>query len=327
MIKPLYIGRHQFTSNLIQGPLAGYTCAPMRRQTWQLSQPAYCSTEMVSASHLVHAKKMPIRFIERDSNEQALCFQLSADDPEILGKAVQKINVFEPEIIELNCGCPVNKIRRKGAGSKLLSEPERLKKMVNVLRTNTQAAVSIKIRVSGDERDQDDLSIAKIIEEEGADALVVHGRHWREKYDVPCRYEQIRRIVEAVKIPVIGNGDVRDFESLKDMITMTNCAGVMIARASMGQPWIFAELAAKSQQQQYQLPSPIQIGEIFIDHIERLALLDSEYRAVLQARKMAKYYARSAIPAAVDFCRQIMQCSTLNSFRELVQLYFSFLTP
>lgn len=322
MIKPLHIGRLQFASNLIQGPLAGYTCAPMRRQAWLFSQPAYCSTEMVSASHLVYAKKTPIRFIERDPIEQALCFQLSADDPEILAEAVQKINVFQPEIIELNCGCPVNKIRRKGAGSKLLSDPERLKKMVNALRKNTQSAVSIKIRVSDEQNDQDDLLISKIIEEEGADALVVHGRHWSERYDVPCRYSQIRQIVEAVKIPVIGNGDVSDFDSLKKMITLTNCAGVMIGRASMGQPWIFANLTAQSQHENYQLPSPAQIGEIFIDHIERLARLDSEYRAVLQARKMAKYYARNAIPRAFDFVLQIMQCSTMDSFRELVRQHF-----
>jgi len=322
MIKPLRIGQHQFTSNLIQGPLAGYTCAPMRRQTWLFSQPAYCSTEMVSASHLVHAKKMPLRYIDRDPNEEALCFQLSAEDPEILAKAVTKINYLEPEIIELNCGCPVNKIRRKGAGSKLLSNPDGLKKMVSALRSNTQSAVSIKIRVSDDHHDQDDLFIAKIIEEEGADALVVHGRHWTEGYDIPCRYAQIQKIVDAVKIPVIGNGDVSDLDSLKSMMTMTKCAGIMIARASMGQPWIFEELRAIYHQQTYQPPTPPQIGQIFIDHIERLAQLDSEYRAVLQARKMAKYYARNKISTAYDFICQTMKCSTLISLRQLIQQHF-----
>lgn len=319
MLKPLQIGRHKFTNNLIQGPLAGYTCAPMRRQTWLFSSPAYCSTEMVSAMHLVHAKKIPVRYIERDPKEQALCFQLSAEDPETLAQAMQKINYLQPEIIELNCGCPVNKIRRKGAGSKLLSEPLRLQKLVHALRSNTNAAISVKIRVSGDADDQDDLLIAKIIEEEGADALVVHGRHWTEDYTVPCRFAQIKRLVESVNIPVIGNGDVKDMDSLTTMLNSTNCAGVMIARASMGQPWIFSELI----EQNFTKPSAKVIGEIFIDHIERLAKLDSDYRAVLQARKMGKYYSRNAIPTSREFTLELMQCSNMHAFIELVINHFN----
>jgi tRNA-dihydrouridine synthase B len=322
MVKPLKIASHCFPSNLIQGPLAGYTCAAMRVQTWRFSQPAYCSTEMVSATHLVHAKKMPQRYIERDPSEGALCFQLSADDPDTLGKATQIVNTLAPEIIELNCGCPVNKIRRRGAGSKLLSEPDRLKRLIAALRNNTQAAISIKIRVAGDDNDQDDLHIAEMVEQEGADALIVHGRHWTEGYDQSCRHAQIKRLVAAVKIPVIGNGDVNDVHSLTTMLQATNCAGVMIARASMGQPWLFAELEAHYHQRSFSKPTPSAIGEIFIDHIERLALLDSEFHAVLQARKMGKYYGRNNIRSSLEFTIQLLQCKTLPSFIALVQEYF-----
>ncbi len=322
MIKPLKIGPHTFSNNLIQGPLAGYTCAAMRRQTWQWSQPAYCSTEMVSANHLANTKKLPLRYIERDPNERALCFQLAAENPKSLEKAVKIVNTLRPEIIELNCGCPVNKIRRRGAGSKLLSEPAKLQELVKCLRNNTDAAISIKIRVSGDEDDQDDVLLANIIEQEGADALVVHGRHWSENYDTRCRYAQIKRLVDAVKIPVIGNGDVHDFNSLMTMLNLTNCAGVMIGRASMGQPWLFAELTAQFQQENFSKPTPKIIAEIFIDHIERLAKLDNEYRAVLQARKMGKYYARNAIHSNQEFLMKLMQCTKINQFTELVRHYF-----
>lgn len=322
MIKALKIGPHSFANNLIQGPLAGYTCAAMRVQTWRFSQPAYCSTEMVSANHLAHAKKPPKRYLERDPSEGPLCFQLSAEDPEILAKAMQRINVLAPEIIELNCGCPVNKIRRRGAGSKLLTNLDRLKKLIEVLRNNTQAAISIKIRVAGDDNDQDDFYIAEIAEQEGADALIVHGRHWTENYDQPCRLAQIKRLVSAVKIPVIGNGDVKDFHSLSTMLTATGCAGVMIARASMGQPWLFAELEASYHQRPFTKPSTAMIGEVFIDHVERLASIDSAQRAVLQARKMGKYYSRNAIPSSHEFTLKLMQCTTLNAFNSLVQQYF-----
>jgi tRNA-dihydrouridine synthase B len=322
MVKPLQLGSHTFASNLIQGPLAGYTCAAMRVQTWKFSQPAYCSTEMVSATHLVHAKKFPQRYLERDPSEKALCFQLSAQDPEILAKATQRVNTLAPEIIELNCGCPVNKIRRKGAGSKLLEDTDRLKRLIEALRNNTNAAVSIKVRVAGDENEQDDLHIAEIVEQQGADALVVHGRHWTEGYDQACRLGQIQRLVAAVNIPVIGNGDVNDLASLRTMLDSTGCAGVMIARASMGQPWLFAQLEAEHWQGTFTKPPPSVIGEALIQHIDGLATLDSIFRALLQARKIGKYYARHTLPSPLDFTAQLMQCSTMPGFITLVQQHF-----
>jgi len=277
---------------------------------------------MVSATHLVHAKKMPQRYLERDPNEGPLCFQLSAEDPAILAKAVQKISIIQPDIIELNCGCPVNKIRRKGAGSKLLTNPDQLKRLIQALRENTPSAISVKIRVANDERDQDDTLIGKIAEQEGADALVVHGRHWTEGYDKPCRLAQIKHLVDTVKIPVIGNGDVRDFQTLKTLFEATGCAGVMIARASMGQPWLFAQLEAEYQQRPFTKPSASIVGEVLINHIERLARLDSEFHAVLQARKIGKYYARHTIDSAHDFTLSLTGCKTLKNFVELVQKFF-----
>lgn len=323
MVKPLKIAQHTFPSNLIQGPLAGFSCAPMRKQTWRYSQPAYCSTEMVSSTHLVHAKQTPKRYTERAPNEGPLCFQLSADDPETLAKATQKVNTLNPEIIELNCGCPVKKIRRKGAGSKLLSEPERMKRLIDALRSNTKAAVSIKIRVSGNHNDQDDLQIAMIAEQAGADVLVVHGRHWTEAYDQPCRLTQIKAVVDVVNIPVIGNGDVKDLPSLTQMFSATGCAGIMISRACTGQPWIFSELEALYQQRSFQKPSTEQIGEIFINHIEDLAKLDSSHQAILQARKLGKYYSRYAIQSPQAFITELMRCNTLDAFISLVQQYFT----
>lgn len=323
MVKPLKIGQHTFNSNLIQGPLAGYTCAAMRVQTWRYSQPAYCSTEMISAAHLVHAKKPPKRYLERDPSENALCVQLSAEDPHILALAVQRLNPLAPEVIELNCGCPVSKIRRKGAGSKLLSEPDKLKRLISALRENTTCAISVKIRVSGDNHDQDDFLIGEIAEQEGADALVVHGRHWTENYDQPCRHTHIQKLVSAVKIPVIGNGDVKDLPSLVAMLENTGCAGVMIGRASMGQPWLFAQLQAEFANRPFIKPTPSAIGEIFIDHIQRLATLDSPFRAVLQARKMGKYYSRQVIATSHDFNMALMQCSSIEAFIELVKMHFT----
>jgi tRNA-dihydrouridine synthase B len=307
----------EFTTNLIQGPLAGYTCAPMRVQTWRYSTPAYCSTEMVAANTLVYAKKIAKRYTHRDQSEGPLCFQLSGSDPEVMAQATKIVDAMDTDIIEINCGCPVQKIRNKGSGSKLLSQPDNLKRLISSVRNNTDKAVSIKIRVSGDGDDQNDVALAKLIEQEGADVLVVHGRHWTERYDVGCRYDQIQNIVNAVNIPVIGNGDVCDKPTLAKMLE-TGCAGVMVARHSMGQPWIFDQLESND----FIAPSAQKIGEIFIEHISDLAELDSEYRAVMQARNMGKYYTRSVVNHSADFLNSLMRVEDLQSFSLLVKKYF-----
>ncbi len=316
MIKPLTIGNTTFTSNLIQGPLAGYTCAPMRKLTWTNSQPAYCTTEMVSANHLVHAKAPPMRYFSRDKTEGPLCFQLSGNNPEHLALATRKINNLNCEIIDINCGCPVNKIRNKGAGSKLLANPEHIAKLINAVKQHTDAAVTIKIRVSGEYTDQDDLLVAQSAEKAGADAIIVHGRHWTERYETPCRYEQIKRIVKAVDIPVIGNGDVEDATSLQKMFAETHCAGVMIARASLGQPWLFAKIQSELNGNTYTLPTPDEIGCMFLQHIGDLAAQDGELRALLQARKLVKYYYRQ--PLVSPSMQALVQCQNLTELHKLI---------
>lgn len=319
--KTLTLGQKNFPSILVQGPLAGYSCAPMRVQTWRQSTPGYCSTEMASAAHLVHARQQPKRFTYRHPDEGPLCFQLSGYDPEVLAKATRYVDSLGVELIELNCGCPVNKIRSKGAGSKLLSQPELLRQLVRAMRANTSAVLSIKIRVAGDQQDQDDEAIARVVEEEGADMLVVHGRHWTERYDVDCRFDAIQQFVERVDIPVVGNGDVSDVASLKRML-QTGCAGVMIGRASVGQPWLFNQLIAELQGESFSPPPTDEVGHLFIDHIEQLAALDSPYRAALQARTMGKYYARDRLDDKVGFIERLNQCVDLDEFRSLVSRYF-----
>lgn len=317
----LTIGQTSFPSFLVQGPLAGYSCAPMRIQTWRYSTPAYCSTEMASAAHLIHARYQPQRFTFRHPEEGPLCFQLSGYDPDVLAKATRVVDALGVELIELNCGCPVNKIRSKGAGSKLLSRPEHLRQLVRSMRENTNALLSIKIRVAGDQADQDDAHIARVIEEEGADVLVVHGRHWRERYDVDCRYDAIQRLVDQVTIPVIGNGDVADLASLSNMLE-TGCAGVMIGRASVGQPWLFDQLLCELRGEAFEPPSTAEVGEIFIDHIEQLAALDSPFRATLQARTMGKYYARDRLQDKMGFLLTLNDCADLDAFKGLVRRHF-----
>ena len=304
--------------------MAGYSCAPMRVQTWKYSSPAYCATEMVSATHLVNAKSSMSRYIFRDPNEGPICFQLSGNNSDTIARATKMItDLIAPEVIELNCGCPVTKVRAKNAGSKLLTQTEKLSQIIREMKNNTDAIITVKMRVEGDVGDHDNKEVAQLVEDAGADTIIVHGRHWTERYDGPCRYDQIAEIIHAVTIPVIGNGDVEDYASLKIMFEKTQCAGAMISRAAIGQPWIFAQLEAEALGEDFLVPKAAEVGSIFIDHISRLAVLEGEYRAILQARKIAKYYARDLLENKTLFLENIMSCDTLNSLEDVVKLYFA----
>jgi len=311
------LGLLTLPSRLIQGPLAGYSCAPMRAETWKYSTPAYCSSEMISAKTLLSPTIEP-RYTHRDPLEQRLCVQLSGTDPATLAQATRQLSDQGVEIIELNCGCPVNKIRKRGAGSRLLSTPDQLFNIITAMREHTPSVISVKIRVQDSQLDRE---IAQIIEQAGADSITVHGRQWAEKYDDPTRYPQIANIKQSVSIPVIGNGDINDLASLKAMFA-TGVDAVMIARAGLGQPWLIAQLEAELAGIEFTPPTLEQIGQSYLAHIHYLAKLDSEPRALLQARKLAKYYGRAQVADVEALMRAVIECVTFSELQGVVARYF-----
>ena len=218
MIKPLTLGNTTFPVNLIQGPLAGISCAPFRSLTWRYSRPAFSCTEMISCKTIIHQPlQAKQRYISKDPAEGPVCFQLSGTDPVELAEAVKRVTAHGADLIDLNCGCPVKKIRSRGAGSKLLTNPTALYQLIRAMKENTHVPVSIKIRVDGGD-EKFNHEVAAVVSDAGADFLIVHGRHWTEHYETPCRYDAIAHFVQAVKIPVIGNGDVACVESLQRML-------------------------------------------------------------------------------------------------------------
>lgn len=322
MIKPLVIANKTFPVNLIQGPLAGVSCAPFRELTWRYSKPAFSCTEMISCKTLLNkALYAQHRYVTKDPDEGPVCFQLSGNDPTELAEATKIATEQGADLIDLNCGCPKKKIRTKGTGSSLLKEPETIFKLITAMKNSTHVPVSIKIRVDGKSSDRFNKDIVKAVTDAGADFLIVHGRHWTESYDTPCHYDQIQFFVENLTIPVIGNGDITCAESLKKMLN-TGCAGIMISRAGVGQPWLIAKLIADLKQQEFSLPSNLEIGSIFFEHVQKLALLlNNEKFALLQARKFAKYYART-LTQKNEFCLKMNECEDLQKLQEICANYF-----
>ena len=320
MILPLHLGSKTFSNNIIQGPLAGVSCAPFRRLCWEYSKPAFTCTEMISCKTLLHQSSQQ-RFTFIDPNEGPVCFQLSGTDGKELSDATKLVTDCGASLIDLNCGCPVKKIRSRGAGSSLLTNPSQLYTLIKAMKDSTHLPVSIKIRVEGNSDDKFNSEIAKVVHEAGADFLVVHGRHWTEHYETPCNYDEIKFFVDELNIPVIGNGDISCVESLKKMFA-TGCAGVMIGRGGVGQPWLIKKLIDEMQSEIFTHPSSTEIGAIFVKHVESLIqLLKSEKFSILQARKLSKYYGRSLINK-MEFCEKINSCEDFESFKEICVNYF-----
>ncbi len=319
MIQPLQIGDKLYRSNLIQAPLAGVSNAAFRKLIWRYSQPAYTCTEMISCKTLIHQSDAFLnRFIHKDKEEGPLCVQLSGRDPQELALATIKATAKGADLIDLNCGCPVKKIRQRKAGSALLSQASLLFKLMITMKQHTHLPVSIKIRVDGASGDQFNRDMVQAINDAGIDLLIVHGRHWTEKYNVNCRYDEIRFFVEHANMPVIGNGDVSSASSLQAMWA-TGVAGAMIGRAGVGQPWLIQTLMDNTCLP----PSLMEIGQLFVEHTRDLAeLLQGEKFAVLESRKLAKYYARN-VPNKDEFCAKINLCENLQQVMDVSLTYFT----
>ena len=322
LIKSIQLGNKLFPSNLIQGPLAGISCAPFRKLIWQYSQPAFTCTEMISCKTILHHSSEQLkRYIYKDQQEGALCFQLSGNDPIELAEAVKKVTDFGADLIDLNCGCPVKKIRSKGAGSSLLMNSTTLFQLISAMKNNTTVPVSIKIRVEGGSTDKFNEEIVHVVRDAGTDFLVVHGRHWTEHYETPCHYDDIQYYVESLKIPVIGNGDIRDAASLQTMFA-TGCAGVMISRAGMGQPWLIGKLTAEMAGNKFEMPSNQECAQAFLQHVrELMGLMQNEKSAIMQARQFAKYYARQ-LPNRMEFAAAVNQCESLQQVETILPQFF-----
>lgn len=323
MLKPLTIKQKSFPINIIQGPLAGVSSAPFRLLTWQYGRPAFTYTEMMSCKTLIYQPDFAYkRFVVKLPGEGPVCYQLSGSDPLELAEATRRVTDLGADLIDLNCGCPVNKIRSRGAGSSLLTNPTKLFALMRSLKESTHVPVSIKIRVEGNSSDKFNSQIAQVVKDAGIDFLNVHGRHWREHYETPCHYDDIEFFVNEVDIPVIGNGDVACVDSLNKMYA-TGCAGVMIARAGVGQPWLVRQLLAELKQENYTPPSAPEIGAMFIEHVRLLIeLLDNESKALLQIRKIAKYYART-LEQRKDFCAAINTCENFIQLKAICRQYFN----
>ena len=321
-IRPLALGSLTLENNLIQAPLAGYSSMPFRLLAWIFGRPGLLATEMISANALKQGSASQERYLVRSPDEGPILYQLWGAEPDAVGYAAATVTERGADAVDLNCGCPVRKVRAADSGSKLLEDPPRIGRLVAAMRKSTRLPVSIKIRVGPDRERFNAAEIARIAEAEGADWITVHGRHAKEAYGTPCRYREIAKVVRAVNLPVVGNGDVRDGASVRRMFEEAGVAGAMVGRASLGSPWVFARIKAECAGQAHPPPSLPEIGAILLRHHDLLAGLIGPERAIRHCRKLGSFYSK-AFAGAREFRNRLNFCHKRKDLADLVAEYYA----
>ncbi len=292
----LKIGSLELAENLLLAPMAGITNLPVRLLAREHGA-ALCFTEMVSVNGLVRDGEKSFSLMRSSSGDRPLGLQLFGDDPEILAHGA-RLSEGYGDLIDINMGCPVRKVVGSGAGSALLQDPEKVRSIVRAVRGVTSLPLSIKIRSGWNADSVNYLEIARIAEDEGADAVTLHPRTRTQMFEGRSDWSHIAALKKVLKIPVLGSGDLFTPEDVRSMFEQTGCDGVMIARGALGNPWIFRE-ALSLLKGETAMPTG---GEDRLDvaarHLELFVEYAGERVAVREMRKHLCWYARGLAGAA-----------------------------
>lgn len=311
----LKIGDINLESPFLLAPLAGITDAPMRR-ICSMQGAALVYSEMISAKGLWYRDKNTERLLYMYEDEGPVALQLFGSEPEIMSFAVAKLEERRNVILDVNMGCPVPKVVKNGEGSALLKNPELAGRIIEAMVKETGKPVTAKIRMGWDESSVNAVEVAKILEQAGASAVAVHGRTREQYYTGKADRDIIREVKQAVKIPVIGNGDIFSGRDALDMIEQTGCDFVMIARGALGNPWIFAEAKALWEgKEPPRAPDAREKREMLEKHFCDLLELKGEYAAVREMRKHTGWYLKG-MPGAAAMRREINQITDAQELRD-----------
>lgn len=285
------IGNVEIENQLVLAPMAGITNEAFRSICKEMGA-GLVVCEMISDKALSFHNAKTIKMTGVSQNEHPLSMQIFGADKETLVYAAKWIyENTDADIIDINMGCPVNKVaKRAGAGSSLLRDPNKVYEITKAVVEATPLPVTVKIRIGWDGNNINAVENAKMIEKAGACAIAVHGRTRAQMYSGHANLDVIKDVVEAVNIPVVGNGDIVDGPSALHMLEYTGCKAIMIGRGALGNPWIFKEINAYFAGEEFKRPSKEEIYNMIVDQYERLLKLKGERLALLEMRSHVGWY-------------------------------------
>ena len=285
------IGNVEIDNQLVLAPMAGITNEAFRSICKEMGA-GLVVCEMISDKALSFHNAKTIKMTGVNEAEHPLSMQIFGADVESLVYAAKWIyENTDADIIDINMGCPVNKVaKRAGAGSSLLKDPNKVYEITKAVVEATPLPVTVKIRIGWDDNSINAVENAKMIERAGAKAIAVHGRTRAQMYSGHANLDVIRDVVSAVSIPVIGNGDIIDGPSAKHMLEYTGCKAIMIGRGALGNPWIFKEINAYFNNEEFIKPTKADIYNMIVEQYERLLKLKGERLALLEMRSHVGWY-------------------------------------
>lgn len=314
-IHKLKIGNLELENNLILAPMAGVTDKAYRIIHKAYGPGLICS-EMVSSRAIYYGDEKTKELMNVNEEKRPIAIQIFGNDPTIMGKATEYVSELA-DIVDINAGCPAPKIVKNGDGSKLLLNLDLLGEILETVRKNTKKPVTVKIRKGWDDKNIVAVEAAKIAEKLGVDAITIHGRTREQYYSGQVDIEIIKQVKQAVSIPVIGNGDIRTKEEANAMFAYTNVDGIMIGRASLGNPWIWRDIIEAKEKK----PSNKERLEVILKHLDLEIQLKGENVAVKEMRKQICWYIKN-LKNSSEIRKTINQLETEKEVKQCLVKYF-----
>lgn len=276
------IGDVPIRGDVILAPMDGITDQPFRSIAREFGS-AISYTEFINAREVLSNIKLVQKKLVFEEKERPVAFQIYDDDPVRILDAVLRLMPYHPDILDVNLGCSVKAVANRGAGAGLLRQPDSIRKTFELLTKNINVPITGKMRLGWDEDSLNYLEIARIIEDSGGKAIAVHGRTRMQTYTHPARWDAIAEVKRTVKIPVIGNGDIKTVKDIDRMITETGCDAVMIGRAAVGNPWILQRVDRSSINRE-------EVIEVALEHLQKSVEFYGNLNGVRKFRKFLKLY-------------------------------------
>ena len=320
--KPFLIGDMEVVTPLVLAPMAGVSDSPFRR----IVKEHGCGLlygEMVSALGLRHDSDRSHELLQYTAQERPLAMQIFGSDASALAEAARRVEATGVDMVDINCGCPVPKVVKTGAGSALMRQPALLGRILQEVRKAVQGPLSIKIRKGWNDDECNAVSIARLAVEEGVDCIAVHGRTRSQAYRGAADWYDIARVKQAVPVPVIGNGDAASPQSVERMLEETGCDAVMIGRAAMGNPWIFSRTRHYLETGQLlPPPTPEERAKTLLEHLTLMVEEKGEALAIMQMRKHAGWYIREE-PGSARVRGSLVRANCAEDMRTILEQWLA----
>lgn len=321
MVKIMKIGNVEIENRIIMAPMAGITNIAFRKIIKEFGAGLVVS-EMVSDKALCYGNKKTIEMLNVDENEHPMSIQIFGGDVDSMVKAAKFVDENSNcDIIDINMGCPVQKVLKAHAGSYLLQHPSLVYDIVKNVVEVVNKPVTVKIRIGYDFHSINCVEIAQLIEKAGASAIAVHGRTRSQMYEGHADWSYIAEVKKAVSIPVIGNGDVRTPQDAKRMLDETGCDAVMVGRAALGNPWVIKQMVAYVENGVLlEDPSIDDKIDQCLNHAKRLLIVEGERNAIRQMRGHAPWYMKG-LKSASQMKNYLSKIETYQELETALEAY------